>query len=179
MEVGSGVAGICAALAGAKCVAIADYLAPEILAALRTNVATNVKMAQEGNATVIHGHEWGVVTDNFSIANAKRFTRILCADCLWMTGEHLSLVQSMLYFLSDEARARVWVVAGSHTGRAALASFFDVASNAGLAAEKIWEKDVNGNEREWLSEKDDRREDATEWSKWHVICILRRWHGQW
>ena len=177
MEVGTGVAGICAALAGANRVAITDYPTPEILAALRTNVARNIKTAEEGNAAVIHGHEWGVVTDDFSIANAKRFTRILCADCLWMTGEHLSLVQSTLHLLSDKANSRVWVVAGFHTGRTAVVSFFDVASSAGLETEKIWERDVNGNEREWLSEKDGRRGDVTERSKWHVIAILKRWPG--
>lgn len=177
MVVGTGAASIIATLAGADSTAITDFPAPEVLATLRTNVARNIETAEKRYVTVIHGHEWGVVTDYFSVANAKRFTRILSAGWLWMTGEHLSLIQSMLHFLSVEPNARVWVVAGFHTGRAAVASFFDVASNAGLEAEKIWQRDINGNEREWLSEKDGRRKDVIERSKWHVIAILRRWPG--
>ena len=114
MNVATGVAGIVAAIAGAKCTAITDYPAPEILAGLRTNVARKIETAERRNMPVVHGHRWGVVNDGFSLANAKRFTRILCADCLWMTGEHLGLVQSMLHFLSVKPNVRVWVNNGKH-----------------------------------------------------------------
>lgn len=172
MKVGTGVAGIVAALAGAERTAISDYPAPEILTTLRTNVENNVPSAEWGRISV-QGQEWGDLTDNFSKMNAKQFTLILCADCLWMTGEHPSLAQSMLHFLSDSEAARVWIVAGFHTGRAALASFFDVIVDAGLEMEEIWERDVDGNERDWAKQRDGGREDITERKKWLVITVLK------
>ena len=160
-------------LAGAKHAVISDYPAPEILASLRVNTEKNIPPEIREHVTV-EGHEWGVLTDDFSKVNVKRFSRILCADCLWLTGEHLSLVRSMLHFLSDEEDARVWVVAGFHTGRAALVCFFDLAVNAGLEIERIWERDVNGNERQWVKEMDEGRENVTERKRWLVVAVLKR-----
>lgn len=80
----------------------------------------------------------------------------------------------MLHFLSFNATARVWVVAGFHTGRAAVASFFEVAGEEGLEIDEIWERDNNGGEREWVKERDSKVEDVTERKKWLVVAILRR-----
>lgn len=80
----------------------------------------------------------------------------------------------MLHFLSFNATARVWIVAGFHTGRANVASFFEVAVEAGLEIEEIWERDINGGEREWMTERDSQAEDVTERKKWLVVAILRR-----
>lgn len=80
----------------------------------------------------------------------------------------------MLNFLSLENKARVWVIAGFHTGRAKLSEFFDVAAEEGLGVEDIWEKDVNGEEREWAKERDGGGEDVTGRKKWLVVATLRR-----
>ena len=170
---GSGVAGIISILAGASRIVISDYPAPEILATLHSNVENNVPSAKLDPA-MVQGHEWGILTDEFSVANQKQFTVILCADCLWVIGEHQSLVRSMLHFLPRSSKARVWIVAGFHTGRAALASFFDVATEEGLEVEKIWERDVDGKEREWLKIRDGGRENVSERKRWLVVAVLRR-----
>ena len=175
MKVGTGVCGIVAALAGAEEVVISDYPAAEILACLRINAKKNVPPEKCEHITV-QGHEWGVMTDEFSKANEKCFSRVLCADCLWLTGEHLNLVRSMLHFLREEVDARIWIIAGFHTGRAALASFFDTAVGAGLNIVSIWERDVNGNERQWVRAMDDGKENVSERKKWLVVAILKR-HG--
>lgn len=172
-------------LAGAQEVVISDYPTPGILAAIKTNCAKNIPpshSSKRNNVRVI-GHEWGVVDDEFSRVNARRFTRILAADCLWMVGKHQNLVTSMLHFLSDddddddgnEKKAQVWVVAGFHTGRTTLVSFFEVAHDAGLEVKHIWERDVQGNEREWVKEPHKSRpEDIATLRKWLVIAILGR-----
>lgn len=91
-----------------------------------------------------------------------------------MTGEHLNLARSMLHFLAHRSSARVWVTAGFHTGRPIVARFFDVAIDAGLAIEKIWEQDVHGNERVWTKQPASKTENATELKRWLVVAILRR-----
>lgn len=165
--------GIVSVLAGAEEVVLSDYPSPAILANTRANVGRNVPEEQRQKLTV-QGHEWGVLTDDFSKAYANHFSRILCADCLWMDGEHYSLAQSMEHFLSHKENARVWVIAGFHTGRAKLVSFFDIAAQAGLETERMWERDADGNEREWERERNGGQEDATGRNKWLVVGILKR-----
>ena len=91
-----------------------------------------------------------------------------------MPGEHESLVQSILHFLSSNANARVWVVAGFHTGRIVLANFLGIAKEKGLSVEKVWERDTFGNERDFAPNDGERREDATIRSRWLMIAILKR-----
>ena len=160
-------------LAGAEQVVLSDYPSPAILANSKANVERNVPKELQQKVTV-RGHEWGVLTDDFSKAYANHFSRILCADCLWMDGEHFGLAQSMEYFLSQDDGARVWVIAGFHTGRAKLVSFFDIAAQAGLEAEKIWERDADGNEREWVRVRNGGQEDANGRNRWLVVAILKR-----
>ena len=168
--------GIVSLLAGAREVVISDYPVPSILENIRLNVERNV--AKEiWEKVKVEGHEWGVLTDEVSNTYASHFTRILCADCLWMDGEHFSLAQTMVHFLSYKVDARVWVLAGFHTGRTKLASFFDVAAAAGLEIEKIWERDGDGNDRAWTTEPKEGPKDVTERNKWLVVAVLKRNHS--
>ncbi|KAK8153746.1 hypothetical protein IWX90DRAFT_468461 [Phyllosticta citrichinensis] len=175
LELGAGVglAGIMSVLAGAEEVVISDYPAPEILQNLRSNVSNNIP-AHLRSKVAVEGHEWGDVTSTFPAAGAAKFTRILAADCLWMPHEHLNLVRSMLQFLSPAADARVFVIAGFHTGRARMAAFFDVAADVGLLVEDVYEMDVEGRRREWAREGDGGAEDHGERNKWLVLARLKR-----
>ena len=173
IEVGTGLEGIVSALAGASEVVLSDYHSPTIQANAQSNVDRNVPKQLQRKVTV-RGHEWGVLTDDFSKAHAHHFSRILCADCLWMDSEYYNLAQSMDHFLSRSDDARVWVIAGFHTGRAKLVSFFDIAAQAGLDTELIWERDADGNEREWVRERNGGQEDATGRNRWLVVAILKR-----
>lgn len=166
------MAGIVSVLAGARQAVISDFPAPELLANIKVNVKRIIPV-QLLEKVAVESHEWGAVHDEFSSGHAQYFTRILSADCLWNSGQHHNLAQSMLHFLSFDATARVWVVAGFHTGRAKVASFLEVAVEAGLEIEEIWERDVNGGEREWIKEQG-KSEDATERKRWLVVAILRR-----
>lgn len=154
-------------------VVISDYPAPEILENLEANVRRNVPEALRSKVSV-QGHLWGDLTSPFSVANAGSFTRILAADCLWMPHEHHSLAKSMLHFLSPAPEARVFVIAGFHTGRAKMAPFFSIVEEEGLEVEDIYEMDAEGARREWAFEKDGGREDHGERNKWLVVARLKR-----
>lgn len=181
---GTGLAGIISGLSGAKEVVISDYPAPEVLANVRANVDRNAEPSREGRGLLeaygkiepgkckVEGHEWGVLSDDFAKANESRFDRLLVADCLWMPWQHESLQRSIRHFMSDQGRA--WVVAGFHTGRLKMAPFFDRSSLAerGLEIEKIWEKNAEGRDREWVEDRG--FEDATERKRWLAIGVLKR-----
>ena len=160
-------------LAGADKVVISDYPSPEILANIKINIEKNIPSHLQAKVSAA-GHEWGVLKDDLAQTQAHSFTRIIAADCLWMPWQHSNLVESMLHFLSFAKDSRVWVIAGFHTGRAKLAPFFDVAIKQGLEIEDIWERDCEGYEREWVTERDGGREDIGERKKWLVVAVLRR-----
>ena len=159
-------------MAEAEDVVISDYPAPGILANISVNVNKNVPKSHRLK-TSVKGHEWGVLNDEFSTAYANSFSRIIAADCLWMPHEHRSLAHSIFHFLSHEDDARVWVIAGFHTGRAKLAPFFDIVVEEGLEIESIWERDVDGHEKEWKAERDGGKEDVTGRKRWLVIAVLK------
>ncbi|KAJ4360996.1 uncharacterized protein N0V89_001565 [Didymosphaeria variabile] len=162
------------AVAGAKEVAVTDYPATPILETLRRNLEENLEA--EGRAKIaVYGHQWGVLDDCFAEEHARRYTRVLAADCLWMAHEHENLARSMVHFLSDSPDARVYVVAGFHTGRAKVAPFFEeTVPEVGLEVASIYEMNAEGKRRAWAKERDGGREDVTERKKWCVLARLRR-----
>lgn len=91
-----------------------------------------------------------------------------------MPHEHENLVKSMLHLLSMDLDARIFSIAGFHTGRAKLALFFQEAVAQGLEIESIYEEDAEGNRREWVEERDGGTENVTERKRWLVIAILKR-----
>lgn len=91
-----------------------------------------------------------------------------------MPHEHENLVRSMLHLLGTASDARVYAIAGFHTGRTKLAGFFDEAVAQGLDIEEIYEEDHIGNRRDWMKERDGGTEHVTERKKWLVVAILKR-----
>ncbi|KAI9812131.1 MAG: hypothetical protein M1827_004797 [Pycnora praestabilis] len=184
---GSGLAGIVSALAGANEVVITDYPAPEILATITTNICKNIpspSLPSQGtqlrcpNPPVqprVEGHEWGILTTPFAHTGSSHFTRIIAADTLWMPSQHLPLLHSMAHFLSrDDTSARVFVIAGFHTGREKVRGFFEGVAEVGLVVERIWERDVEGRVRAWVGDRGEGEEGVTERKRWCVVAVLKR-----
>jgi hypothetical protein len=166
--VGSGLVSLTAARCGAKCVTITDYPSPALISTIRTNVESNFP-SHEYEISV-EPNKWGGRETQFGV-----FTRVVASDCLWMANEHDNLVKSMLYVLSNDKteEARVWVVAGFHTGRDIVRDFLDTAVREGLAIERIWERNSKtGDEREWVREREG--EGVGERKAWCVVAVLRR-----
>ena len=175
---GTGLAGMVSALKGANEVVMSDYPAPEVLDNIKANVRRNIEPRRETPdgkriATIsVRGHEWGVLNDDFSLQDRASFSRILVADCLWMPWQHANLLRSISWFL--EPRGRAWVVAGFHTGREKMRGFFEEegVKGAGLEIERIWERNAEGFEREWVVDRG--IEDVTVRKRWLVIAVLRK-----
>lgn len=93
---------------------------------------------------------------SFAITHHAQFTRVIAADCLWIPGVHTALAQTIAWFLapspgnitkncqgSCDYSGLAYVVAGFHTGRAVVASFFGTAAPAaGLEVVQIEERDL-------------------------------------
>lgn len=181
LELGAGTAlpSIMGGLLGAARVGVTDYPSDVVLKTLRENVSRNIdsKLAPEPEhlttSVVVEGHSWGIVDDAFGVENEGAFDRVIASDCLWMPWQHDNLRKSIAYFLSREASARAWVVAGFHTGRDKMSAFFDAGklSEAGLEIEALWERDCDGVERSWAWRRED---DSTYRKRWLAMAVLRR-----
>ncbi|KAK2793276.1 hypothetical protein FQN50_010016 [Emmonsiellopsis sp. PD_5] len=206
LEVGAGAAlpSLIASLAGAAQVTITDHpSSPALYGAIQQNITNNIP-AHIRSRISIQPHEWGVLSPapqdvgeiegggqtravQFAVENKASFTRVIAADCLWMRDQHENLARSLLWFLAPPCPAAIkggggggvaWVVAGFHTGREIVASFFETAVAMGLVVERIWERDVNATSeegevtREWMAVRPG--EGPENRARWCVVAFLRR-----
>ncbi|KAK3940775.1 putative nicotinamide n-methyltransferase [Diplogelasinospora grovesii] len=180
VELGAGTAlpSIMSALLGARRVVATDYPAPAIMEVLRENVRECTKpsyspLGEGGGGIHVVGHEWGVFPADIA-EERNAFDRVFVCDCLWMRWQHENLRKSVDYFLKRGTEARAWVIAGFHTGRESMRGFFEKEELAadGLEIERIWERDCNGNDREWVWDRG--IEDITIRKSWLVVAILKR-----
>lgn len=180
IELGAGTAlpSLLAALLGARRVVMTDYPAPRVITNLRENADRNVKADFSPLSSLaqveVEGHAWGELSTPLAAQNHHAFERMFVCDCLWMPWQHDNLLKSIEWFLRDDSEARCWVVAGFHSGRPAMRQFFqeDKLGAAGLKVEHIWERDVDGVEREWSWDRG--IEDPGERKRWLTIAILKR-----
>lgn len=180
IEVGAGTAlpSMMSAVLGADCVAATDYPAPSVMEILRANMALNAQPSfspsgKVAGRVIVEGHAWGsLASDAFSLENKASYDRVLACDCLWMPWQHDNLRKSISWFMKDGPDSRAWLVAGFHTGRHNMSGFFnpEKLADAGLEVESIWERDVEGEEREWATE---RKDDSLR-KRWLVIATLKK-----
>ncbi|KAL2211892.1 nicotinamide N-methyltransferase [Sarocladium strictum] len=187
MGSGTGLTSIMAGLVGAKEVVATDYPSETVLEPLRANVARNLKSSRSlpeatiPSSTQVHGHAWGDFTPDpttsFPITHRHSLDRVLLADCLWMPWQHEPLLRSVAYFLSLSPTARCLCIGACHTGREIVARFFEEErlKEMGLEVEEVWERDVEGKEREWDIGREE--EDPGMRKRWCVVAVLRRVEG--
>ncbi|KAK3370142.1 hypothetical protein B0H63DRAFT_308706 [Podospora didyma] len=182
IELGAGTAlpSLLSAVLGARRVVITDYPSSEVMDTLRRNVSSNTEPSfvppgrQLANDVQVEGHRWGELDTPVAKANKHAFDRVFVADCLWMPWQHENLRRSVGWFLSEGEGSRAWVVAGFHTGRQKMQGFFDADAlkAEGLEVERIWERDCDGNDREWAVDRG--FEDPGVRKRWLVVAVLRR-----
>ncbi|KAL4878087.1 hypothetical protein BJY04DRAFT_229989 [Aspergillus karnatakaensis] len=190
LELGAGAAlpSIICALAGAAEITITDHPAsPALQGAIAHNVQQNIPSPIARSCRIaIQPHEWGNLApdDNAWAASCKsHFTRIIAADCFWMSAQHGNLARTMKWFLAP--RGRVWVVTGFHNGRGIVGEFFEAAREAGLEVENVYERDLGSEmgmgtgtgtgsgevRREWVPVREgENRENRT---RWCVVAVLK------
>ena len=139
---GTGLPALTAALcSGAKKVVATDYDDASILAALRANVQRTLAINPPGAPLVVAPHTWGHAMDDvldlLSARTPSYFDAILLADCVWERFSHAALVKSIATLLARTPTARVYMVAGLHTGRATLVHFFREMLGAGFVLTRV------------------------------------------
>lgn len=192
MGSGTGLPSIMAGLVGAGSVVATDYPSETVLEPLRGNTKRNLtpSHAPDGvsltSSVEIHGHAWGDFTTSpssssslktFPISHKHALDRVLLADCLWMPWQHDALLRSVTYFLSLSPSAKCLCIGACHTGREVVGRFFEKQrlQTLGLELEEVWERDVEGKEREWDENREE--EEPGMRKRWCVVVVLRRVEG--
>lgn len=180
LELGAGTAlpSLLSALLGASRVVLTDYPAPAVISNLTANAARNARAELSPSGAVapveVEGHAWGELATPLAEKGRRAFDRVFVCDCLWMPWQHENLLRSVEWFLGEGPGARCWVVAGFHTGREKMRGFFEAGllAKLGLEVERIWERDCDGKEREWVLDRG--IEDPVGRKRWLVFAVLKR-----
>ena len=156
-------------------VTLSDYPDDAILDTL----AENVKINSIDPASVrVVGHAWGESTSVLSTHDI-----ILAADTLWNPELHLPFCQTLSAALKRSEHARIYLIAGLHTGRWTIDRFLQKLELFGLVTESLIERKVDGTfdtqeihipptEREWRAER--HQEEESERRDW-VVRIVVKW----
>ena len=145
-----------------------DFPDPLLIHTLRENVARN---DTSPNCSVVP-HAWGA--DPSALLPAADI--VLAADTLWNPELHAALLRTTCSVLARTPAARAHFVAGLHTGRYTLDSFFRAAGEAGLALVEVTEREVQGERRrrEWdVRRAESVDEDECERRRWVVWSVLK------
>ena len=122
-------------------VVVTDYDDAAIVQALRTNAADCAAANPQRKMAplTVAGHTWGHRIDDVldllpctPTEPSPHFDVLLLADCVWERFSHDILLKSITHLLARTPEARIYMVAGLHTGRSTLVQFFRRALEAGL-----------------------------------------------
>ncbi|KAH9975961.1 hypothetical protein BGW80DRAFT_1168755, partial [Lactifluus volemus] len=142
-----------------------DFPDPLLIRTLKQNLTRN---DVSRNCTVVP-HAWGTADTTPLLPSADV---VLAADTLWNPELHAALLQTICAVLSRTHTARAHIVAGLHSGRYTLESFFRAARGAGLVLVEVVGREVQGDgRREWdvrRAESEDERE-RRRWVIWSVL----------
>lgn len=198
---GTGLPSLICALGKAKKVLITDYPDDGLINAIEENISMN----NVGRITSAKGLDWSDENQVSRILQdspqSKGYNLILCADVLWLSSCHSSLLKTITTLMERSSSSRVLVLSGFHTGRRALTAFFHRAIQVGLSPD--WHDNNGGvleynvitrKVRPWSARKQfptkeqadekavndendiDEMDDYTERTKW-LLYVSLRWAG--
>lgn len=107
-----------------------------------------------------------------------------------MSSQHVPLLKTLVYYLSNNHNSYALIIAGFHTGRATVARFFDLVTGTlhgtesgeteadldqirgKLRVAETFEVDVDLSRREWCTERAGETKDCLR--RWSVVAVLAR-----
>jgi EEF1A N-terminal glycine/lysine methyltransferase len=114
------------------------------------------------------------VMSGIDCRHRAQFSRIIASDCFWAVNQHEALACTITRLLERSTISRVFIIAGIHTGRSVLSSFFNVARSHGLEPDDEGIQEYNVLTRTSQSWKEERsEEDMIQRKQWVIIARLR------
>lgn len=153
-------------------VTVSDYPDEELIKTLADNVTRN-DVARNCRAVP---YAWGDSPSVLSHPNASidpTFDVIIAADTLWNSQLHSLFLDALGKTLRKSAGARIFLVAGLHTGRYTLQAFMNSVRSGAFEFDVIEERAVDGRSRRAWDVERQEQEDEKERRKWVVWMVLR------
>ncbi|KAL7280422.1 hypothetical protein ACG7TL_005350 [Trametes sanguinea] len=152
-------------------VTTSDYPDESLISTLSENVRRN----EVSDRCRVVPYNWGSDATQLFPQTSGGFDIVLAADTLWNLDLHAIFVDTLQRTLRRSPDARVYIVAGLHTGRYVINSFLRRMSDAKFVAESLVERSVSGssNDRPWSVEHADE-EDEQERRRW-VVWMIFKW----
>ncbi|KAI0349552.1 hypothetical protein OH77DRAFT_1224577 [Trametes cingulata] len=147
--------------------------------ALIRTLAVNVKRNEVSDRCRVVPYAWGSDPSPLFLANGSRdaipgFDIVLAADTVWNSETHRIFIETLRLTLRRSPDARVYLVAGLHTGRYVIQSFLRLMDDAGFSAESLTERRVGASEeRPWSVDRAEG-EDERERRRW-VVWMVFKW----
>ncbi|KAE9396872.1 hypothetical protein BT96DRAFT_921809 [Gymnopus androsaceus JB14] len=155
-------------------VTVSDYPDVQLIRTLSENIANNQVSANCHARAYAWGSDPHVLLRGDSDQYSDRgFDAIIAADTLWNSDLHGIFIDSLRRTLRKSSSSRAHLVAGLHTGRYTLQSFFDAALQSGFVFESLEERERSGTaKRNWDVTRAEQ-EDEKERRKWLVWIVLK------
>ncbi|KAF8507305.1 putative methyltransferase-domain-containing protein [Hysterangium stoloniferum] len=154
-------------------VTLSDYPDDAILACLKENIKRN--NIPDASTRVI-GHTWGLDTTQLGL-----FDLVMAADTLWNPDQHFPFCQTLSRVLRRTSKARIFLVAGLHTGRWTIHRFLEILPQFHFEIDLMVERKVDSTfdsdavdgrpmARDWMLEREGEEEsDRRKWIVWMVL----------
>ncbi|CDO69356.1 hypothetical protein BN946_scf184746.g37 [Trametes cinnabarina] len=141
---------------------------------LISTLSENVKRNEVSDRCRVVPYAWGSDPSPLLSQTCGGFDIVLAADTLWNLDLHDIFIDTLRFTLKRSPDARVYIVAGLHTGRYVIESFLGRVQGAGFIAETLTERRVDGSEeRPWTVERAED-EDDRERRRW-VVWMAFKW----
>jgi EEF1A N-terminal glycine/lysine methyltransferase len=161
-------------------VVASDYPDEELIAALEANVQRNRVAGCCWVVPYAWGNDPSVLFSSSNLqpsypAGPEGFDVVLAADTLWNPDLHELFIKTLCLTLRRTPDARIYLVAGLHTGRYTLQTFMSLVEQFGLIIEHRIEREVSGDgRREWDVSRAEGEEEK-ERRRW-VVNMTIRWN---
>ncbi|OBZ73533.1 Protein N-methyltransferase nnt1 [Grifola frondosa] len=176
---GAGLPGICIAkIYEGVSIISSDYPDADLIDTLASNIQRNGVTDRCRAVAYAWGSDASILSEAGCDSHSeqpRKFDVVLAADTLWNPELHGPFIETLRLTLRDTADARIYLVAGLHTGRYTIQAFLKSVSEAGFDIEEATERQVTDGDscRPWTIERAEG-EDEMERRRW-VIWMVLRW----
>ncbi|EIW58548.1 uncharacterized protein TRAVEDRAFT_47692 [Trametes versicolor FP-101664 SS1] len=147
--------------------------------ALIRTLQENVKRNDASSSCRVVPYAWGsdpsvLLPPGTTTDEAPAFDIVLAADTLWNSDTHHLFLDTLRRTLRRSPNARIYLIAGLHTGRYVLQSFLRLMHDSGFVTEELTERRIGATEeRPWSVDRAEG-EDERERRRW-IVWMVFKW----
>lgn len=153
-----------------------DYPDEQLIRTMQSNMDRNGVAHQCRVVAYAWGEDTSAFIQESVVQDGYSMDVIIAADTLWNPESHGVFLKTLQFLLRKTKDARVYLIAGLHTGRYTLQRFLDSVEGYGFEVEDVVEREVSGCcQRGWSVDRAEGEEEKDR-RKW-VLWITIKWNS--